>query len=313
MIKAFFGILAAKPFSQAFQLESQMMKMTHCAIIAALLCSQNIAEAGIIDLMRSAFIKKEVREPQSIRILLTHDQPAVMVEVVGKYKIFDPHTGQPIGLSYQGKRRLVQPIPSGIRWGEEFPGIYQMLIVPDAADTLIIVDNIEYRGAVFAYNVGGSISIVNKVNIEDFLSSTLPYLYRDPLPAELLASIAIVARTYAYYQVQHAPSPFWDIDATNAAYHGVAFSRRFKPIENAIRDTKYMVLNRMAQEGWQATAFAAAWRYKNDARLYKERIYSAITLEEAESLAKKGLNAPQILRQAFPDTTIKLEYSADQS
>lgn len=285
-----------------------MLKL--CAISTALLLAHTPIDAGIMDLMRSAVVKKEGVEPPSIRVLLTHDQSSVILEVKGKYKIFDPRTGDAMGL-FQGKRRMLQPMSNGIRWGEEFPEVYQIAIVPDSPETAIIVDSVEYRGTIFVYNVGGSLSIVNKVNIEEYLSSTLASIYRDPLPKELMSAIAIVARTHAYYQAQKSTTPYWDVDASQEGYQGIALSRYFKGVESAIQDTKYMVLNRIGKGEWSVTPFAVAWRPQNGGKLYKDRTYSLITFEAAEQLAKKGENAPEILKKAFPDTTIQLEYSKE--
>jgi stage II sporulation protein D len=287
------------------------MNIKLCAMCVAMLAMQLPAHAGIVDLLRSAFIKQESIDPPSIRVLLAHDQPGVILEVKGKYKIIDPRTNATIGSSFQGKRRMLQAIPSGIRWGEEFPGVYQIAIVGDSNDTTIIVDSVEYRGVIYAYNVGGSISIVNKVNVEEYLSSVLPHAYQDPLPHELLSAAAIVSRTQAYYLAHNSRTPFWDVDAEHEGYRGQAVANRYKAIDSAIQDTQYMVLNRSGKGDWSPTPFSVAWKPQpqSGAKVFKDKTYSVISFDEALALAKKGENAPDILRVAFPDTTIKLEYA----
>lgn len=263
-------------------------------------------EGGIISKLQSAFSKPIPQQPPSIRVLLAHDQPGVVLEVKGKYKIFDPRTNQHIITSFEGKRKFIQALRDGLRWGEEFPGIHQIVIVPDDRNTTTIVDGIEYRGAIYVYDVGGSISVVNQVDIEEYLDSILPTRYTSNLPDETLAAIAITARTNAYYQAQNAKTPYWDIDASKVGYQGYAVARRSKPIDKAIYDTRYMVLYRIGQGDWAVTPFAVDWRPGSGGKILQGTVYSAITLEDAEQLAKKGSNASQILEKAFPNTSIQL-------
>lgn len=198
--------------------------------LLAFLSVQLSLEAGIIDTITNIFTKEPLPQPPSIKALLTHDQDGVILEVKGKYKIYDPRNGELISTRFVGKRRFIQAVREGLKWGEEFPGIYQIVIVPDSPQTTTIVDGIEYRGSIYIYDIGGSISVVNQLDIEDYLSSIMTPKFRDPqqlefkepLPYEMLAVFAITARTNAYWQSQNSKTPYWDVDAKEVGYKGYA-------------------------------------------------------------------------------------------
>lgn len=258
-------------------------------------------QAGIVDLMTDAFTKKQAAQPPTIRVLLTHDKHGVILETKGKYKLYDPKTGERVGMSFNGKRRYMQPLPDGLRWGESFPGIHQLLIQPDDSSTTTIVDGIEYQGAIYVYDVGGSVSVVNSLPVEDYLATVLPQRYKSALPDELLAAIAITERSKYYYQTLNCGTAFWDVDGVKEGYQGSALIRSFGPVESAISKTQYMALALPDGKGM----LLADWIEPGTKR-YQGVTYSAITLGEAGKMAQTGKNAGDILRAAYPSAALQL-------
>lgn len=261
-------------------------------------------DAGWFDSITSYFRKPGPAKPPKIRVLIVHDQQGVVVEVKGKYKIYDPHNGEHISTRFVGKRKFMQAVRDGIKWGEEFPGLYQLMIVPDETSTTTLVDGIEYRGPIYIYDIGGTISVVNEVSIEDFLSSTLAQGYRQKMPEELLAAIVIAARTNAYFAAANPKNQYWSVDARPANYQGYAVVDPASEIEKAILDTRYMVMSNSAPGEEQINAFPAEW--KNDATNYGQQYVSKITLDQAAQMARQGEHAAQILTKAFPGVKIEL-------
>lgn len=256
--------------------------------------------AGIMDVVSDAFTKKIPAQPPSIRILLVHDKHGVILETKGKYKIYDPLTGVRVGMSFTGKRRYMQPLPDGLRWGESFPGVHQLLIVADDPATTINVDGVEYQGKIYVYDVGGSVSVINSIYVEDYLNAVLPHRYADPLPEELLAAIAITARTNCYFHTQNSGTAFWDVDALKEGYQGSALNRRSTPMEMAIYKTQYMALGQ-PEKG----LLALEW-VQPDTKRYQGITYSVITIAEASKMAQNGKNAGEILRAAYPTASLQL-------
>lgn len=284
-----------------------ILKKTICSVALTMAVVAPFAfppmHAGIIDLVCTTLARKIPAQPPAIRVLLTHDVPGVILEIKDKYKIYDPRTNEQVSKSFQGKRRFIQALADGLRWGEEFPGVHQIMIVPNDPTTTTIVDGIEYQGTIYVYDIGGSISVVNSINVEDYLNTILPLRYAAPLPEELLAAVAIAERTNCYYRMQNSKTGFWDVDAKKEGYHGYALSRK-KAVEMAVFKTQYMTLQQ-AGEG----VFALNWRQSHADKRYKGFTYSIITMSEAGTLAQKGKNAADILKVAFPEASLQLSYS----
>lgn len=249
------------------------------------------------------FGTKQDSAPQLIRVLLVHDQPGVVLEVKGKYKIYDPRDFSHISSRYGGQRRYIQALQGGIKWGEEFPGVYQLMIVPENQMTTTIVDGIEYRGSIYVYDIGGTISVVNDVYVEDYIQSLLAPKYRDVMPEEALAAVAIAARTSVYFQAENPKNKYWDVDGRQAGYQGYAATNLNSPIEKAIHATRYLIMT-LPDANAQAAPFLAQWEASTEAGK-KARI----TLADAQTMAKNGEHAAQILSKAFPGTTLLLMHS----
>ena len=267
--------------------------------------------AGWFDSMTSYFSKPAAAKPPKIRVLIVHDQQGVVIEVKGKYKIYDPHNGEHISTRFVGKRKFMQAVRDGIKWGEEFPGLYQLMIVPEERSTTTVVDGIEYRGPIFVYDIGGTISVINEVSIQDFLSSTLSQRYRQKMPEEFLAAVAIAARTNAYYAAANPKNQYWSVDANPVNYQGFAVVDPTSDMEKAINDTRFMIMSNAAPGENQVNAFPAEW--KTDPSNSGLSYISKITLDEAAEMAKKGEHAAQILTKAFPGVKIELIHYAENN
>lgn len=267
-----------------------MIKRILIAMVVLVGTMPQLGHAGIFDNWVSGLWRQRQQKPPTIPVLIVHDSPGMTIEVKGKYKLYDPHTQDFISTRFIGKRKFMSPMQDGLNWGEEFPGVFQLAIVPDNATITTIVDGIEYRGAIVIYDIGGTLSVVNYVEVEDYLNSILAKQYTQPLPEEELAAIAIAARTQAYYQAMNPSNTYWAVDGRKIGYEGYAVTHSPIGIDKAIDSTRYMALFE------QNNPFPADWSK------------ASIPLTEAENLAKKGDHAAQILMKAFPDASLKLGY-----
>jgi stage II sporulation protein D len=262
-------------------------------------------EAAPLDQLKDAMNPKVPTTAPSIRVLIVHDKPGALIEVKGRYKLFDPKHNSYISTRFVGKRKFIQPIADGLRWGEEFPGLHQLLIIPEDPNTTTIVDGIEYRGTMYIYDVEGKIGVVNSVNVEDYLKSTLARRYLETLDDEALAAAMITERTNAYYYVANPKSPYWSVDAQDVGYQGYAVTGRNIPVEDAIRATRYLIMSEGTASQGEPHPFAAKW---NPTPQDKGAIASKLKLQDANEMSKKGDNAAQILSKAYPGSALMLMY-----
>ena len=233
-------------------------------------------------------VVKEPVGPPKIKVLIAKKKPGVLLEVKGKYKVYDPHTKEHISTRFIGKRKYMQPMAQGLKWGEEFPGVYQLMIMPDDARTTTLVDGIEYRGSIYIYDVEGQLSVVNEVEIEDYLSSIMATQTNKETPEEVLGALAIANRTQTYYQAGHPKTSFWDVDGEKMGYEGFAAAQSASLVAKSLQTTKYMVLIE------NEIPFDAGWAK------------ACLSLPDAERLAKQGQTAADILGKAFPGASIKV-------
>jgi stage II sporulation protein D len=286
-------------------------KIILCLILIAPMVTT--MDGGLIDVISTFFTRQLGPLPPSVRVLLAHDEPKAIIEVKGKYHIFDPRTGAHIESNFREKRRAVEATNDGIRWGEVFTGVYQIQIVPDTFDVTTVVNGVEYRGIINIYDVGGSISIVNVVDLEEYLRETLPQYYTTPLSPELMAAVVIAERTDTYYLTKSDKNPYWDVDASKVGYKGWILSPRSKEIDKALRETKYMVLVTSPGNGWVTAPISVQWRSENKKQLEVGKTYSKITIQQAEGFADRGSNAVQLLEKAFPGTMLQQIYEGRNS
>jgi stage II sporulation protein D len=277
-------------------------------LFLALLPFSSPLQAGVWDNITGYFKGSNRPEPPTIRILLLHDVEGAKLEVRGKYRLFDPYTDSHLSTRFTGKSRYIQAVSDGLKWGESFPGLYQIKIKPDDASTTTLINNHEYEGLIYVYDIGGTISIVNQIPVEDYVRSVLIPYQNQYLEPETLAALAIVARTNAYFQAANPKNTYWAIDAEKVGYQGSIPGSY--AVDDAVKLTRYMIMSRTGVYEGIATPFAAQFDALSGKQSSKDAEVSKISLAEANAMAQSGAHAAQILAKAFPGTTIMLmEYS----
>ncbi|MDP1834475.1 MAG: SpoIID/LytB domain-containing protein [Chlamydiales bacterium] len=285
-----------------------MCRMLIILLSSLMMIGQSSAEAGILE--RLAMGNSTKTCGPCVRVLVLHDVKEADLSVVGKYVILDPVKHKVISRRVHGKARPIEAVHSGLKWGEEFPDIAAVKIVPTSPDTRILVNGVPYSGIIAIYDLGQKVSIVNEVDIEDYVFSVLASKVDRPVPKEALAAIAIAQRTNAYYRSTFSQNSYWDIDGTKTEYRGMAAQTMSAPAVEAVDSTSYMVMNLPAAkkkatvgQSWQVGLFPASWEVETDAPKVKGK--PTLVLSEAESSASQGQNAAQILSKTFPGITIE--------
>ncbi|MEN6357534.1 MAG: SpoIID/LytB domain-containing protein [Armatimonadota bacterium] len=117
----------------------------------------------------------------------------------------------------------------------------------DKPDGLLILDSpaskeMKYRGSIEVSINNGKLSIVNIVNVEDYLLGVMPAEMGDSSPTEALRAQAITARTYALGNKRKHSSQGFDVcDSTHCQTYNGANSERAR-CSQAVIDTKGMAL-----------------------------------------------------------------------
>jgi len=230
------------------------------AIIAAALCGASLTTIWADVGTNSDAIIENITtpaNPQNIQVLLGKDVTEALLEVKGAYFLFNPEDGSKISSGLLGKRFMVHAIESGLKWGEEFPGLYQFYIQPRSEETSIFINGIQYSGNIAIYAVGNRINIVNDIDIESYVKSLLSAQLFSPTENEVMAAMAILARTNAYYTVSHHRDAFWNVAASDAGYQGSGLISPTSASMKAVDSTRHLIL--VHPKDGKSLPFATAW------------------------------------------------------
>lgn len=192
-------------------------------------------------------------KPATIKVLLAQRAHRALVEVKGRYQLFTPSNGLKISGGTFAKREFVYPDPEGLHWGDKFPTIFEMRIVPNDSQTTILVNGTQYRGCVEIYDREGTLYIVNEVDVESYLRAILTTQFSEELDDEVMEAVAIVARTNAYYFLSKNAHSFWHVKAADVHYQGYGATLQNLSVDRAVENTRYMIMLH------NSLPFAAAW------------------------------------------------------
>ena len=275
------------------------------------LATSSLHAEGFWDQVTQFFSQPQQKQDPKLRVLVAENRRQLDVTVNGPFKVYDPRTGDHMITRKMARQGIITSIPEGIAWGEEFPGIFQLTIVPQNSATTITIDGVEYPGTITLYQIDEKLNAVNQVDLEAFLTSVVAPLFPDSAPSELLAAIAITARTNAYFLAENPKNSYWAIQAGDVHYNGVQNGESHTAIEDAIAETRYMILSQAGSYASITTPFPNHWLGGADRTVQTpaKSVASKITLAEAEQMAEKGKNASDILQKAFPKASIALIYA----
>ncbi len=191
-------------------------------------------------------------KPTTLKVLLQKQVPELTLEVKGRHYIYNPLDGTEISWGILSKRFPVKAEAYGIHWGEKFPGSYQLRFVPGDSQSSILVNGIQYRGCIELYLTDGKFNVINEVDVESYLKSTLSTEFPSALNDEVMSAISIVARTNTYFIAQRNKHAFWHVAADDVGYKGAAMLSK-QHIERAVDATYHAILT------YNDVPFAAAW------------------------------------------------------
>ena len=143
--------------------------------------------------------EEDESKPATIKVLLGTKEEGTLLEAKGPFVVCNPHTGKVLGSARKGRRYYVSHQKEGIKWGKTYANIFQIAVMPTSSDTTLLLDGIEYRGAIELYVLDDHLTIINEVDVESYLRSILSTRFMSNFPSSVMDAIAIIARTDAYY------------------------------------------------------------------------------------------------------------------
>lgn len=209
----------------------------------------------------AGFEARDLAAPPLVRVGVIVDAPTVSFKVDGPVRVVDP-TGREVfwqGPSIAGKATALPAPGPGIRLhGQLAVPLDEVLVLPSRDGTLEIGTS-RYRGALrlLARGPRRQLTAVNELDLERYLQGVITSEMRPHWPAEALKSQAVVARTYALYEILNGyvrSKRGFDVfdDDNSQLYRGIGGET--PESEDAARDTYGVVLR------WQGRLFKAFYQ-----------------------------------------------------
>lgn len=108
------------------------------------------------------------------------------------------------------------------------------------ANQSLLLNGVRYRGAMSLYGQGNSLTVVNTLNIEDYLRSVVPAEMPPSWPLEALKAQTIIARTYAIERLN--PKALYDVCATQQCQVYKGQSSESPLVDQAIAQTYKQII-----------------------------------------------------------------------
>jgi stage II sporulation protein D len=188
-----------------------------------------------------AIDKANAKAPELVRVAIVRDSRELDLAIHGSYQVRDMSTGNVIGQGNYLVDSKVRPLDRGILVGlKVYPSTH--LTIEPFRDASIIIDERAFRGDVtFIRTSDNHITVVNNINVEDYIKGVLYHEVSHLWPMEALKAQAVAARTYALYSINPVGKPY---DVTNDIYsqvYGGRDSERYRT-DLAVDNTKGQVL-----------------------------------------------------------------------
>lgn len=194
-----------------------------------------------------------------------------------------------------------------------------VVIKPDSGG-FVSVKGKWYRGFFIVYNQGGALTIINNVNIEDYIRGVVPSEMPSGWNYEAHKAQAIAARSYALANLGKRASKGYDLKDTpeDQAYGGASAeaSRTNKAVEETkdivlIYNLKIIPAYYSASAGGKTSSASDVWvknlPYLKSVPSFDENVKKnghgvGMSQHGANNLAKNGYNAYQILQYFYKGT-----------
>ncbi|KPK97674.1 MAG: hypothetical protein AMJ95_07730 [Omnitrophica WOR_2 bacterium SM23_72] len=180
-------------------------------------------------------------ESRYVRVAVFQEERSLRVKLKAPFEITDS-SGKVI-LSGNSLRTTVIAQKGGIALAGEFFNVSSLIIRVDDHSFISVNDRL-FRGEIhFLRGKKDTLTVVNRIDIEDYVKGILYHEASHYWPMEALMAQAVVSRTYVLYQMEKNKAK--DFDVTSDIYsqvYGGRTSERYRT-NRAVEQTKGKILN----------------------------------------------------------------------
>ena len=164
-----------------------------------------------------------------IRVAVMLDAPELSLRIRGNYQIYALPLLEPLKKGKNLNNVIIEPTYSGISLGKERLKIYGIKIKPSSVAD-ICINNRKFRGEIDIIRTEDlKLLVVNRLDIEDYISGVLYHEVSHWWPMETLKTQAIAARTFAIYKSVESKNKDYDLRSDiYAQVYGGKTSEKFR-------------------------------------------------------------------------------------
>jgi stage II sporulation protein D len=215
----------------------------------------------------SSRIEDSVKGRDTILRILTHeDLNGALIEFKGAFSVKDPMTNKNLSSSYFKKRFYLSTSSQGIHWGKLYKGIHQIEIGAKDPNTTFLIDGIQYKGKLTAFDIASKICLVVETPVDHYLKSILSGNFSEKnMHQTTLEALAIAIRTDIYHKIAKSINPFWDIKAEEHNFFGSSTLMINSSADSAVDATKDLIMlynNRPFPTSWTEDCAGKTASYK---------------------------------------------------
>lgn len=260
----------------------------------------------------------------AIKIGLETDVSKTGIGTSGDGVIIDARTNRMVTELKQMKGYLIvaKNNKMAIKIDGEFKEIdSDRIVIKSGQDGFVSAKKRWYRGILIVQNRNGKLTVINDVDLENYLKGVIPSEMPTSWDVEAHKAQAIAARSYALANLGKRASKGYDLNDTpsDQAYGGASAENR--GTTKAVNDTRGIVLTHnqkiisafyTASAGGKTKSASAAWGgnvpYLRSVPSYDGHVGRkghgvGMSQHGANNLAKQGYNAYQILKYFYKDVS----------
>jgi len=214
-------------------------------------------------------------KPPTLKVLVCKFSEKARIDVQGPFELTSIDTGESIHHETKGRRGPLTTTEKGLRWREIFSGIFEFRLTPTSEKTTISLNGQTYKGCLEVYSIGGTLNVVNEVDIENYLERHLGEKGLQNQKPEALNAVAIVARTHLHYIAERGGYATWQVPQTKKGYPE---PQKYRSIAEAAKNTRGQILT------YKGKAFPTAWT----ANAAGETVSYAAIFRKAKNVSPPG-------------------------
>ena len=163
-----------------------------------------------------ALMPSTAARAQTVRVLIAEGKPAVRVASAGGATLTDASGRYVLARTERSDAYRLAPFGQAVRVRETGASAAPVMVWPGRG-AQVTVDGQGYRGRLEVHRIGPGLTVVNVVELEDYLQGVLKDEIPTGWPLEAAKAVAVAARTYAVYQMDQNAGTLFDLRATTAS------------------------------------------------------------------------------------------------